>query len=90
MILGVSFDTPEANKAFADAQGFPYRLLADQDRSVGAAYGVKKGADEPGADFARRHSFLIDPVGAVRRVYEVTDVATHPQQVLDDVIALKG
>jgi peroxiredoxin Q/BCP len=90
VILGASFDTPEENKAFADAEGFPYRLLADQARSVGAAYGVQKGADEPGADFARRHSFLIDPAGVVRKVYEVTDVATHPQQVLDDVTALRG
>ena len=88
IVLGASFDTPEENKAFAEAQGFPYRLLADVDRAVGDAYGVKKGPDEQYVDFARRLSFLIDPDGVVRRVYQVTDVATHPQQVLDDLIAL--
>ena len=90
MIVGASFDTPAANKAFADSQGFPYRLLADEDRSVGAAYEVKKADGEQYTDFPRRRSFLIDPDGVLRKSYDVTDVATHPQQVLDDLIALKG
>ena len=90
MIVGASFDTPAANKQFADAQGFPYRLLSDQDRSVGEAYDVKKGPDEQWADFPRRRSFLIDPDGVVRKIYDVTDTAGHPQQVLDDLIALGG
>lgn len=90
MIVGASFDTPAENKQFADAQAFPYRLLSDADRSVGEAYDVKKGPDEQWADFPRRRSFLIDPDGVVRRIYDVTDVAGHPQQVLDDLIALGG
>ena len=90
MIVGASFDTPADNKQFADAEGFPYRLLSDHDRSVGQAYGVAKGTDEQYADFPRRRSFLIDPDGIVRKIYDVTDTAGHPQQVLDDLIALGG
>jgi peroxiredoxin Q/BCP len=90
VILGASFDTPAENKAFADAQEFPYRLLSDPERSVGTAYGVTKGSHEQYPEFASRTSFLIDPDGMVRKVYEVTDVAAHPQQVLDDLIALQG
>ena len=90
MIVGASFDTPADNKQFADAEGFPYRLLSDHDRSVGQAYGVTKGADEQYAGFPRRRSFLIDPDGIVRKIYDVTDTAGHPQQVLDDLIALGG
>ena len=90
MIVGASFDTPAANKQFADAEGFPYRLLSDHDRSVGRAYGVAKGPDEQYTDFPRRRSFLIDPDGVVRKIYDVTDTAGHPQQVLDDLIALGG
>ena len=90
MIVGASFDTPEDNKHFADAEGFPYRLLSDRDRSAGQAYGVAKGPDEQYADFPRRRSFLIDPDGVVRKIYDVTDTAAHPQQVLDDLIALGG
>ena len=90
MIVGASFDTPADNKQFADAEGFPYRLLSDHDRSVGRAYGVAKGPDEQYTDFPRRRSFLIDPDGVVRKIYDVTDTAGHPQQVLDDLIALGG
>ena len=90
MIVGASFDTPADNKQFADAEGFPYRLLSDHDRSVGRAYGVVKGPDEQYADFPRRRSFLIDPDGIVRKIYDVTDTAGHPQRVLDDLIALGG
>ena len=80
MIVGASFDTPEDNKQFADAEGFPYRLLSDRDRSVGQAYGVAKGHGEQYADFPRRRSFLIDPDGVVRKIYDVTDTAGHPSR----------
>ncbi len=46
---------------------------------------MKKSPDEQWADFPRRHTFLIDPDGIVRKVYEVTDVAGHPGEVLDDI-----
>lgn len=85
MILGISFDTPEENLAFAEAQGFPYRLLSDPDRSVGNSYGAARGPDEQYPDFAKRLTFLIDPEGIVRKVYVVTDVAAHPDEVLSDL-----
>ncbi len=49
-----------------------------------------KEPDEQYRDFPRRRSFLIDPDGVVRKIYDVTDTAGHPQQVLDDLIALGG
>ena len=86
----MSFDTPEENRAFVEAQNFPFRLLSDVDRSVGAAYGAKKGAGEQWPDFARRVTFLIDPAGKVAKTYTVTDVAAHPGEVLADLSALVG
>lgn len=83
----MSFDRPDENKAFKDAQAFPYPLLSDEDRSVGEAYGAKKGPDEQWADFPKRLTFLIDPAGVVRRVYTVSDVATHPEAVLNDILS---
>ena len=44
----------------------------------------------PRAPYARRFTHLIDPGGTVVKVYEVTDVATHPQEVLDDIRRLQG
>jgi peroxiredoxin Q/BCP len=85
VILGASFDTPAENLEFATAQGFGYQLLSDVDRRVGAAYGVLRAADEQYVDYPRRHSYLIDGDGLIRRAYAVTDVATHAAEVLTDL-----
>ncbi len=88
MILGASFDTPEENLAFATAQEFPYRLLSDVDHHVGVAYQVSRDAGDPYADYPRRFSFLIDPQGVIAKVYDVTDVAGHAHEVIQDLVAL--
>ena len=84
-ILGASFDTPAENLAFAQAQGFPFRLLSDIDHRVALAYGVARDPDDKFADFARRYSYLIDPEGTIHRAYDVTDVAHHAGDVIADV-----
>lgn len=90
MILGASFDTPAENLAFADDQRFPYRLLSDVDRSVGQKYDVVRPADDQYSSFAKRHAFLIDPTGVVRKTYVVTDVAAHAGDVLADLHSLQN
>jgi peroxiredoxin Q/BCP len=88
-ILGASFDTPAENLAFADAQGFDFPLLSDVDRKVGEAYQVVRQAEHRYSIYPRRHSFLIDDEGVIRRVYAVTDVAIHATEVLADLAALQ-
>jgi len=90
VILGASFDTVEENRAFAADQGFPFRLLADVDRSVGRAYDVVRPAGDQYEAFARRFSFLIDPEGRIARIYEVADVKGHADEVLADLARLGG
>ena len=68
-ILGISFDAPEANKAFREKHDFPFRLLSDYDEQVGVKYETR----DPGTDkvsFAKRLSYLIDPDGIIRKSYE--------------------
>ena len=84
-MLGASFDTPEENLAFAEAQGFEYPLLCDVDRSVGALYEVVRPSGHRYAEFPERISYLIDRDGVIRRAYEVTDVAGHAAAVLHDI-----
>jgi len=38
-ILGVSFDTVQENKQFAEKFKFPYPLLSDTTRAMGVQYG---------------------------------------------------
>ena len=46
---------------------------------------MAKGADEQYPEFARRKTFLIDPQGIVRKIFTVTDVGAHPDEVLAEI-----
>lgn len=85
VILGASFDTIEENRAFADDQGFPFRLLSDTDRVAGFAYSVTRDADDQYAEYPKRISYLIAPGGTIARAYAVSDVAGHAAEVLADL-----
>lgn len=65
--LGISVDSVEAQKAFADKRGFGYPLLSDEGGEVAKAYGVKRGllgALSP----VKRTTFVIGADGVVKDV----------------------
>ncbi len=69
-VLGVSMDSPFANKAFADQTGVTFPLLSDIGGKVSTEYGLYKEYDRfntkiPGA---RRATYLIDTNGKVVEV----------------------
>jgi thioredoxin-dependent peroxiredoxin len=89
VIVGISFDAPEANKAFREKYEFPFTLLSDWDEQVGVAYETRDPGTEK-VSFAKRLSYLIDPDGVIRKSYEVTDIPTHPAEVLADLDELRS
>jgi peroxiredoxin Q/BCP len=88
--LGISFDTPEENKAFKEKFDFPFRLLSDVDHAVGKAYEAERPTDDKFPTFALRVSYLIDPDGKIARSYKVVDTAAHAGEVLADLAALQA
>ncbi len=83
-VLGVSFDSVEDNRAFAERFSFPFGLLCDVGRSVGMAYGA---ADAPEAGYAKRISYVIGEDGRILHAYPKVDPNTHLDQVLGDLAA---
>jgi thioredoxin-dependent peroxiredoxin len=83
-IVGISFDTPEENRGFAEKNGFTFRLLSDVDREVGEMYETVRAPEESSPEYAKRRTYLIDPDGVIRKAYRVTDIPAHPDQVLAD------
>jgi len=81
VVLGVSFDSPESNRAFVEAEALPFRLLSDTDRELAVSVGA---ADSKNAWFARRISYLVGPDGKVLRAYDNVDPSVHAGQVLAD------
>jgi peroxiredoxin Q/BCP len=78
-VLGVSFDTVEENKRFAEKFNFPYPLLSDTTRAMGVQYGA---ADSTGAGNAKRVAYVIGPDGKVRNVFPKANTATFAADVL--------
>ena len=87
-MIGASFDTIEDNRAFAELQAFDFPLLSDVKREVGALYEVVRAPDDQYASFPLRVSYLIEPMGVIRRAYWVTDVEGHADAVLADLARL--
>ena len=84
-LVGASFDVPDDNLAFAEQQGFPFRLLCDPDRKIGELYETKRHPEEPAPEYAKRRTYVIDPQGVIRKAYRVRDIIAHPDEVLADL-----
>lgn len=82
MILGVSFDDPAANKAFAEKFNFGFQLLSDTNREAGLAYGA---CDAPTDTYARRVGVVIGPDGRVRGYWPKASSKTFPEDALQAV-----
>ena len=81
VVLGASFDSVEANAAFAKKFDYPFKLLCDTDRKLGLAYGA---CADTKAGYANRISYLIDEQGKIAKVYSKVNPGEHPKQVLAD------
>jgi thioredoxin-dependent peroxiredoxin len=78
-VLGVSFDSVEANERFATKFSFPYPLLCDTDRSIGIAYGAASNASD---EYARRIAYVIDEKGKIAEAHEKVDAKSYPAEQL--------
>lgn len=86
--MGVSFDSPEKNKDWADDEGFEFELWSDEERALAVYYGA---ASSTSATWADRITVLMDEDGDVVLEYrENVNVGTHPAQVLEDCQTLFG
>jgi len=73
-IVGVSFDAPEANKAFQEKHGFPFPLLCDTTRAMGLAYRACASAK---AWYPDRVTYVVDANGKIEYAERVKDIPAH-------------
>lgn len=79
-VLGVSVDTPFANKAFADQHQINFPLLSDYTRQVIASYDVQLPnlAGLTGYTAAKRAVFVLDKDGVIRYMWVSDDPTKEP------------
>lgn len=81
-ILGVSFDTVEENRAFAEKFEFPYKLLSDPDRALGLAYHACESASD---QYARRYTYVVGADGRIEQAIDTKDPGGQAAAILDSL-----
>ena len=80
VILGVSMDTVESHKEWCAKDTFSFKLLADPDHKVVDQYegGVT-------GKVAKRETFLINPQGKIVKMWVVSNVNSHSEEILAEL-----
>jgi len=86
IVLGVSVDSVNSHKEFCAQEGLTFKLLADTEKKVSAAYGSLNNLVV--TKLAARHTFIIDPEGKIARVFADVKPAAHSHEVLAALDAL--
>jgi len=82
IVVGVSTDSVESHRGFAEKHGLPFSLLADTGGELAGAFGVLEGGK------AQRATFILDREGRVARSFLEVTPRGHAQLVLNFVRTL--
>ena len=87
IVLGISVDSVESHKKFADKFKLSFPLLADTQKQVVQAYGVWGPRQFLGKEYMgiARTSFLIDPQGKIAKIYPKVKPEEHTDEILKDL-----
>ena len=88
-VVGVSEDDVDSHKSFCNKFSFTIDLLADPKHELLQAAGVGQ-SDYKGTMYWNRTSFVIDPQGTLRKVYEKVNPEGHERVLLDDIKAMQS
>jgi thioredoxin-dependent peroxiredoxin len=85
VLLGISPDTPKAQKNFQAKEKLPFTLLADAEKKVAEAFGVMKEKNMYGKKVrgVARTTFIIGPDGEIQHIFENVKANGHAEEVLE-------
>ncbi len=88
-VVGVSPDSVESHRRFAEKYGLPFPLIADPEKKILQAYGVWGEKKNYGRTYmgVHRTTFLIDGEGIITHVITKVKTKDHAAQILQ---ALNG
>lgn len=77
VVLGVSHDSVESHKKFADKHNLTFTLLSDSKKEVSSAYGARGWLG-----MAARYTYLIDENGVVVAIMKDVNVSDHADEII--------
>ena len=93
VVLGISPDTPKAQKKFEEKYTLPFTLLADAGKKVCNLYGMMQEKNMYGKKVmgVARTTFIIGPDGKVKHIFHKVKPQGHAEEVLESLkSAMKG
>jgi len=84
-IIGVSADSVESHKKFAEKYKLPFDLLSDEKKEVLAKYGVWQEKSMYGRKYMGivRTTYIIDQSGKIRKIFPKVKVKDHNKEVME-------
>ncbi len=77
-VVGISGDSVASHDAFAKKYGLNFTLLAVSEKKTIGDYGIR-------TVYKKRSSFLIDPDGIIRKIYDGVEPESHVEEVMRDM-----
>ncbi|RMF30381.1 MAG: peroxiredoxin [Candidatus Nitrosothermus koennekii] len=77
VVIGISTDSLESHKKFAEKYKLNFPLVADEDKKISELYGV---LNERGR--AKRVTFIIDENGIIQHIFTKVNVKAHTDEIL--------
>ena len=84
-IIGISADSIESHKKFAEKYKLPFNLLSDEKKEVIEKYGVWQQKSMYGKKYMGivRTTFIIDASGKIRNIFPKVKVDEHNKEVME-------
>jgi peroxiredoxin Q/BCP len=88
-VIGISADDVASHRNFCDKFSLTIDFLADTGGTLMKALGIGQ-AEWKGMKFWERTSFVVDPRGVIRKVYEKVNPQGHEKVLLDEIVEMKA
>lgn len=87
VVLGISKDSVASHKKFAQKYSLNFTILSDEKLDTIKAYGAWGEKKFMGREFdgVLRKTFLIDPAGEIKKVYEKVNPLVHAEEIIRDL-----
>ncbi len=84
VIVGVSPDSSESHRKFADKYDLAFHLLADTDKKITQTYGAWGEKKNYGKTYMGllRTTYIISADGLIEHVFPKVDTKTHAEQII--------
>jgi len=85
VILGVSPDSVDSHKKFAEKYNLPFTLLSDEKKEVLGKYNVWKEKSMYGKKYmgVERTTYIIDVDGKIKKIFSKVKVFDHNKEVME-------